>query len=185
MIAKGSCLTIIWYKVGFCMGFLGSSAGKESTCNAEDPSSIPGLGRSPGEGIGSPFQYSWTFLLAQRVKNLPAMRETWVQPLGWEDALEEGMATHRSILAWRIPMHRGAWRATVHGVAEPDMTEWHSTAQCRVLHNLHRLSDTSPVNPFTSFIHAFCICYCLGTLRGKSEENGEDTGRQKQLMITK
>ena len=58
------------------------------------------------------------FLVAQLVKNLPAMRETWFQSLGWEDPLQEGMATHSSILAWRIPMDRGAWRATVHGVAE-------------------------------------------------------------------
>ena len=50
------------------------------------------------------------------VKNLPAMQETRVQSLGWEDPLEEGMTTHSSILAWRIPMDRGAWRATVHGV---------------------------------------------------------------------
>ena len=52
------------------------------------------------------------------VKNLPAMWETWVRPLGWEDSLEEGMATHSSILAWRIPMDRGAWQTTVHGVAK-------------------------------------------------------------------
>ena len=52
------------------------------------------------------------------VKNLPAMWETWVGPLGWEDSLEEGMATHSSILAWRIPMDRGAWQTTVHGVAK-------------------------------------------------------------------
>ena len=52
------------------------------------------------------------------VKNLPAMRETWVQSLGWEDPLEESMATHSSILAWRVPMDRGAWRASVHGVAK-------------------------------------------------------------------
>ena len=52
------------------------------------------------------------------VKRLPATQETWVQSLGWEDPLEEGMATHSSILAWRIPMDRGAWRATVHGVAK-------------------------------------------------------------------
>ena len=52
------------------------------------------------------------------VKNLPAMQETWVQSLGWEDSLEEGMATHSSILAWRIPMDRGAWRATGYGVAK-------------------------------------------------------------------
>ena len=49
------------------------------------------------------------------VKNLPAMRETWIRSLGWEDPQEEGMATHSSILAWRIPMDRGAWRATVRG----------------------------------------------------------------------
>ena len=49
-------------------------------------------------------------------KNLPGMWETWVQSLGWEDPLEEGMATHSSILAWRIPMDRGAWQATVYGV---------------------------------------------------------------------
>ena len=52
------------------------------------------------------------------VKNLPTMWETWVQSLGWEDPLEEGMATHSTILAWRIPMDRGAWWATVHGVAK-------------------------------------------------------------------
>ena len=62
--------------------------------------------------------FHWAFLLAQTVKNLPAMRETWVQSLGWEDPLEEGTATHSSILAWRIPMDRGAWWATVHGVAK-------------------------------------------------------------------
>ena len=57
-------------------------------------------------------------LVAQMVKNPPAMRETWVQSLGWEDPLEEGMATHSSILAWRIFIDRGAWQATVHGVAK-------------------------------------------------------------------
>ena len=61
--------------------------------------------------------------MAQMVKNLPAMQETWVQSLGWEDPLEEGMATHTSILAWRMPMDRGAWHATVHGVTEVDMTK--------------------------------------------------------------
>ena len=81
------------------MGFPGSSADKESTCNAGDPGLIPGSGRSPGEGIGYPLQYSWTSLEAQLVKNLPAMQETWVQSLGWEDLLEECMATHSSILA--------------------------------------------------------------------------------------
>ena len=51
------------------------------------------------------------------VKNPPAKQETWVQSLGWKDPLEEGMATHSSILAWRIPMDRGAWWAAVHWVA--------------------------------------------------------------------
>ena len=83
-------------------GFPDSSVGKESACNAGDPGSIPGLGRSPGEGIGHPLLYSWASLVAQLVKNLPAMRETWVGSLGWEDPLENGMATHSRILAWRI-----------------------------------------------------------------------------------
>ena len=76
---------------------------------------IPRLGRSHGEGIGYPLQYSWASLVAQMVKNLPAMRETWVQSLGWEDPLEEGMAVHSGILGWRVPMDRGAWWATVMG----------------------------------------------------------------------
>ena len=64
---------------------------------------IPGSERSPGEGIGYPLQYSWASLVAQLVKNLPEVQETWVQSLGWEDPLENGKATHSSILAWRIP----------------------------------------------------------------------------------
>ena len=57
-------------------------------------------------------------IVAQLVKNPPAMWETWVPSLGWEDLLEEGMAAHSSILAWRIPMDRGAWQATVQGVTK-------------------------------------------------------------------
>ena len=67
------------------------------------------------EGIGYPFQYSWVSLVAQMVKNLPAMWETWVRSLGWQAPLEEGMETHSCILAWKIPMDRGAWRAIVQG----------------------------------------------------------------------
>ena len=85
------------------MGFPGGSAGKESACNAGDPSSIPGLGRSAREEIGYPFQYSWASLVAQLVKNPTAVREIWVRSLGWEDPLEKGTVTHSSILAWRIP----------------------------------------------------------------------------------
>ena len=84
-------------------GFPHSSVGKESTCDAGDPDSIPGLRRSTGEGIVYPLQYSWACLVAQLVKNPPAMWETWVLFPGWEDALEKGKATHSSILAWRIP----------------------------------------------------------------------------------
>ena len=65
----------------------------------------------------------WASLGGSNVKESTRNTETWVQSLGWEDALEEGMATHSSILAWRIPMERGAWRAIVHEVAESDMTE--------------------------------------------------------------
>ena len=75
------------------MGFLDSTVGKESTCNAGDPGSIPGSGRSPGEGIDYPLQYSWASLVAQLVKNPLAMRETWVRSLGQEDPLEKGKAT--------------------------------------------------------------------------------------------
>ena len=76
------------------LGFPDSSVGKDSACNAGDPGSIPGLGRSSGEGIGYPFQYSWASLVAQLIKNLSAMQETWVQSLGWEDPLEKGKATY-------------------------------------------------------------------------------------------
>ena len=91
----------------------GSSAGKESTCNLS-----PGSGSSTEEGIGYPFQYSWASSLAQMVKNPPAMWETWVWYLSCEDPLEGGMDTHSSIVAWKIPKDRGAWRATVHQVAK-------------------------------------------------------------------
>ena len=107
-------------------GLLQWHSGKESACNAGDVGLIPGLGRFPEERNGNQFQYSclgnprgrraWrgtfqgltkesdtTSLVAQTVKNPPAMRDTWVRSLGWEDALEKGKATHSSILAWRIP----------------------------------------------------------------------------------
>ena len=80
-------------------GFPDSSVGKESACNAGDPSLIPGSGSSPGERIGHPLQYSWASLVAQSVKNLPAMQKTLFQSLGGEDLLEKEMATH----SWRIP----------------------------------------------------------------------------------
>ena len=85
------------------MGFSGGSDGKKSACNAGDLGSVPGLGRSPGEGIGYPLQYLWTSLVAQMVKNLPAMKETWIQSLGWEDPMEEGMPSHPLFLPGESP----------------------------------------------------------------------------------
>ena len=86
------------------MGFPDVSSDKESTRNAGDPGLIPGSESSPGERIGYPLQYAWASLVAQTVKNLPAMQETWVRSLGLEDPLEEGVATHCSVLAQRILM---------------------------------------------------------------------------------
>ena len=83
--------------------FHDSSVGKESVYNAGDAGSIPGSGKSAGERISYPLQYSWASLVAQLVKIPPAVRETWVRSLGWEDPLEKGTATHSRILAWRIP----------------------------------------------------------------------------------
>ena len=81
------------------VGFPGSPAGKESTCNAGGSGLIPGSRSSPGKVIGYSLQYSWASLMAQMVKNPPVMQETWVRSLGWEDPLEKGMATHSSVLA--------------------------------------------------------------------------------------
>ena len=98
--------------------FADSSVGKESACKAGDSSLIPGLGRSAGEGIGYPFQYSWAFLMAQLVKNPPAMWETWVQSLGWEDPLEKGKLP--TPVFWAGEFHElcSPW-----GCKELDMTE--------------------------------------------------------------
>ena len=91
-LRAGENITISIY---ICMwiyiyGFPGNSAGKETTCNSGDPSLIPGLGASPGEGIGYPLQYACASLVAQMVKNLPVKQETQVRFLGQEDLLEKG-----------------------------------------------------------------------------------------------
>ena len=98
------------------MGFPDNSVGKQSACNAGGLGSIPELGRSAGEGIGYPLQYSCASLVAQLVKNLPAMWETWVRSLGCEDPLEKGYPLQYSCL--ENSMDRGAWRGTVHGLAK-------------------------------------------------------------------
>ena len=99
MIACHKSAVISMGNISKCVGFPYSSVGKESTCDTGDPGSIPGSARSPGKGIGYPLQYSWASLVAQLVENLPAMWETWVQSLGWEDPLEKGKAVHSSTLA--------------------------------------------------------------------------------------
>ena len=106
-------------------GFPSSSAGKESACNAGDPSLIPGSGRSPGDKIGYPLQCFWASLVAQMVKNPPSVWEAWVQSLGQEDPPERDMATHSNILAWGISMDR----------VELDTTK-HSTAHAHICCNL-------------------------------------------------
>ena len=91
------CYSLSWSH-SLLLGFRDNSIGKESACNAGDPGSIPGLGRSAREEIGYPCQYFWASFVAQLVKNLPAMQETLVRFLGQEDQLEKGTATHSSIL---------------------------------------------------------------------------------------
>ena len=105
-----------------------TSVGKESACNAGDPSLIPGLGRSSGEGIGYSRQYSWASLVAQMAKNPSAMWETWVPSLGWEDPLEEGMATHYSFLPGESAQTEEPGRLQSMG-SESDVTEGLKTEQ--------------------------------------------------------
>ena len=104
-----------------------TSAGKESTCNSEDSSSIPGSGRSPREGIRYPIQYSWASLVAQIVQNHLAMQETWVRSLGWEDPAEKETTTHFSLLDWRIPWTEDPDRFTVHeaGKSRTQLNDFH------------------------------------------------------------
>ena len=101
------------------IGFSGSSAGKESTCHARDPNLIPGSGRSAGEGIGYPLQYSWTSQVTQLVKNLPAVWETEAWSLGWEDPWRrERLPTP---VFWPGEFH-GMYGCM--GCKDSDMTEW-------------------------------------------------------------
>ena len=99
-------------------GFPCSSVGKDSACNAGDPSLIPGTGRFLGGEIGYLLQYSWASLVAQLVKSPPAMWETWVRTLGWENPLEKGKATPHQYSGLENSMD-----CIVHGVSECDMAE--------------------------------------------------------------
>ena len=116
---------------------LSSSVGKESSYNAGDPGSIPGLGRSAGERIGYLLQYSWASLVVQLVKNLLVMQENWVWSLGWEDRLEKGKAIHS--LFWSGEFHGlySPW-----GPKESEMTEWLSLSHCTCLRCTAELFDT-------------------------------------------
>ena len=121
-----------WATNTFTLGFPGSSAGKESVCNAGGPGSIPGLGRGPGEGISYPLQYSLASLVAQLIKNLPAIQETWVQSLGWEDPLEEGWQLTPVFLPGESPWAEEPGGLQSMGCKESDTTEhvtlpWYNT----------------------------------------------------------
>ena len=105
------------------LGFPGSSAGKESACKAGGPSSIPGLGRFMGEGIGYPLQYSWASLVAQMVKNLPAVSETWVRSLGWEDPWRREWIPIPIIWSGEFHGQRSLAGYRPWGPKESDMTE--------------------------------------------------------------
>ena len=94
------------YVTPVLLGFPGGS-GSKSACNAGELGLISGSGGSPGEGIGYSLQYSWASMVAQTIKNLPAMQEIWVWSLCLENPLEKRVATHSSILAWRIPWTEG------------------------------------------------------------------------------
>ena len=98
----------------------GSSAGKESAGNAGDPGLIPGSGRSTGEGIGYPPQYSWASLVAQLVKNLPMMWKTWVQSLVWEDPLPcSSVGTESACNAGELGSILGSGRSPGEGDGNP------------------------------------------------------------------
>ena len=153
------------------LGFLGSSAGKESACTAGDSSSIPGLGSSPGEAISYPLQYSWASLVAQMVKNLTSMWETWVRSLGWEDSLEEDNSLQYSCLenphGQRSLAGYGPW-----GHKESDTTEHLNTAQrSMLLLDVHRTfrKTHKKINiiKFQKVEFFFCVCDLVIHTRNK------------------
>ena len=102
-----------WLPTPLFWGFLGGLAGEESPCKVGDLGLIPGLGGFPGKGLGYPLQYSWASLVAQLVKNLPAMQETWVGKIPWRRAWQPTPVFLPGESPWT-----GAWWVTVHGVAK-------------------------------------------------------------------
>ena len=141
--------------LGFCQGFPDISVGKESACNAGDPGSIPGSGRSTGEGIGYPPQYSWAYFVAQLVKNLPAMWETWVRSLSWEDSPREGSGYPLQYSGLENSMD-----CIVHGVtkSQTQLSDFHFT----------RFSPVLSLRPGRSFLPLLCLANCLCPARLRS-----------------
>ena len=144
--------------------FPDSSVGKESPCNAGDPGSIPGSGRSTGEGIGYALQYSWASLVAQLVKIPPAVQETWPQPLGWEDPPEDGTATQSSILGESPWTEEPGGLQSISSVTQSCLTLFdpmdYSTSGFPVHHQLPESTQTHPTIsssavPFSSWPQSF------------------------------
>ena len=133
------------------LGFPGSSAGTKSTCSAGDSGLIPGCGRSAGEGIGYPLQYSWASLVAQLVKNPPAMGEIWVQSLGSEDALEKGKGEVHGLYR---PLLRCISQSTAGPVECSPLHQW-MASHCGHLHFKERTFSKS-VNTFDNN-HMWCL----------------------------
>ena len=148
------------------LGFPGSSAGKEFAYNTGDPSSIPGSGRFPEEGIGYLLQDSWASLVAQAVKNLPAMRETWVQSLGWEDPIRKGKAIHSSVLAWRIPWTEEPGGLQPWGCKGSDITGTeHRQCLCfNVIPSICPILSAPPRHPQSGL----CVCVYTAALQIRS-----------------
>ena len=108
-----------------------------------------GSRRSPGEAIGYPLQHSWASFEAQLVKNLPSMQETWVLSLGWEDPMEKGMATHSSILAWRIP-----WNGVT--MSQTRLSDFHYMLRCKSFYHTCSLQIFSPNLQFACSFSKLC-----------------------------
>ena len=145
-----------------------SSAGKQSTCNVGDPGSIPGSGRSLGEGIGYPLQCSWASLLAKLVKNPPAMRETWVRSLGWEiNPLEKGKPT------WVF------WPGEFHGQSMGSLRVRHNWATFTTLKkNLIQLPNTKCNEGKNSFL----LCVGWATFTSLTGEWGHITQQRFKTL---
>ena len=170
-------------------GFPGNSAGKESACNAGDPSLIPGSGRSSVEGIGYLFQYSWAYLVAQMVKNPPAMRKTWVKFLGWEDPLEKGMTIHSSILAGESPwteepagLQSMGWQRVGHEWVTKHSTA-HSTEHTKERHpspqnRVTQITETLTLNTIFRYRRKKILAVVVWDFKG---EEGNFHGDKRQL----